>query len=266
MAGAGFAVWNGVKGLLITRQHPTTPVSAETQVDNYLAWLEKAAVKDNKQLDIPVYYDDDLLIKSGEYIHIAIDYGPANRTNFMDSMSLLRDYPTEAVRIRDDGSIYFVYESESGKRVYIFLDESNEYAAPRGTAVVIGDELLSSSDFVDLKVGDTIKDVAEIDPLMELYRRKIIGIEGTDDRYSFIIFRNLFDQKRLFASIHYLTDGILKIEYTAGETDDETSLVTADDIIIYDIEYSEDYVLNDYWDEPVNYRIYDIDLPALLHH
>lgn len=262
----GVAIRKGVKSKPMTRQDPhaldsAAPLSADTDFEDYLDWLNRTAVKGNKKLDIPVYYDYDLLMTSGYYIHIANDYGPFNRGNTLDSIGILIRYPTNAVRMRDDGSVYFVYESESGERVYIFLDDSNEYFAPRGTAVVIGDKIFSYSDFADLKVGDTIKKVSEIDPLMELYRRKLIGIEDTDDRYSFLIYRSLFEQNRFLSSIHYLTDGILKIEYTAGESDDENALVTADDIIIYNIEYSEDYILNDFWEEPVNYRILDIDLP-----
>jgi hypothetical protein len=53
-------------------------------------------------------------------------------------------------------------------------------------------------------------------------------------------------------SIHYLTDGILKIRYDMTEDNE---------LIVAETEFSEDYTFIDRRGDKVNYKIEEVDLP-----
>lgn len=54
-------------------------------------------------------------------------------------------------------------------------------------------------------------------------------------------------------TVHYLTDGLLKIEY-GQMTENREPVIT-------NIEFSEDYKMTDALGREVNYKIFDNDLP-----
>lgn len=206
-----------------------------------------------QKLDVPVYPDEQLFM-----VNSIVELG-FDASSCYDAMliwntlkNLLEEYPTGAIRKASTGEEYLIYESESGYREYVFL-ELQPYGndITKGYPLVIG-EVHSFKDFEHLNKGDTIDDVAKVDDIAALYKRKFIEFD------LILPYPNsgYISGKRFVSTIHYLTDGILKIKY---------SLLEDGTFVIADIIHSPDYTLIyedwDAWDVVTNYRIEPIDLP-----
>lgn len=200
--------------------------------------------------DIPVYYEEELVdnapIMILDYIQEAcLYYGSGTMGSLKETIMC---YPGCAFRKCSDDHGYLVYDTETGLRVFIFTDKLRGYSARMGMPIIAeSGRDLKYSDFSELAIGDTIADVCRIDPVGEIYYRLLERY--ADDREAF---NKKCDNGHAYSSIHYLSDGILKIEYVVNE----------DQVIeIHNIIYSEDYTLMDPSGFTSNYRILDIDLP-----
>ena len=200
--------------------------------------------------DIPVYAEDYLLFNrdnDGFYLgrDAAFYYNYSARQNAKEG--ILRWYPTDAVRLNNNGSMYTVHETDSGYRLYLFYDQSRDYSITIGFPIVVR-ELLSFSAFSDLKPGDSMEAVEAIDPVAGLHKKIFteiwkLGPKGTKSQAS---------RGYPCTSVHYLTDGLLRIEYEMTEEWD---------LFITKIELSEDYTLTDPLGRKVDYKIEETDLP-----
>ncbi|MBR3381548.1 MAG: hypothetical protein IKG85_00710 [Clostridia bacterium] len=199
---------------------------------------------------VPVYYEEDLIGKAAvmtlDYTREAcLYYGSGSMGALQETLAC---YPGAAFRKCSDDRGYLVYDTETGYRVFILTDKQHGYGVRVGLPLIVK-QALRYDDFKALKIGDTIDDVCAVDPAGELYR----GIFSNYAEYPDpLAFNDENEFGYYHSSVHYLSDGILKIEYVMSE--DHT-------IEIRNIIYSEDYILPDAEGYPVNYRILDVDLP-----
>ncbi|MBQ4341207.1 MAG: hypothetical protein II756_01740, partial [Clostridia bacterium] len=160
--------------------------------------------EDERLENIPVYDAEDIIYK---LYFIGVDNNSyavlSSRPNSTDGF--LTHYPGAALRKFEDGHAYMVYDADNGYRLFIQLGEKYEYNASYGYPVLIKEQH-SYADFEGLKVGDSIDKVCEIDSVGTIYKClfSVVTPEGAQ------IERNMGSA---YASMHYLTDGILRIEY-----------------------------------------------------
>ena len=198
-------------------------------------------------LDIPVYKKETLL---KNMIRLGVD--SASFYGLSASPYASQDYtfekiPTTAVRLISVDHSYAIYETDTGCRVYLFfyLPENASIALRKGYPIAIMD-MLSYSDFANLKVGDSIDAVEQVDSAISLYKDRY-------GSYNLIAMENREKQNNPVCSVHYLEDGILRIIYTMPE---EGKLV------ISEIIYNEDYCLTDKLNRNISYKIKSVDLPT----
>ena len=207
--------------------------------------LEKA-VSNGEKLKVPTYYENDLLYLNGVF-HLGIDESMYDdldsRTNSYQAM--LAHYPTDAIRTREDGQMYLVYDCDAGCRLYLFLSEAAQTVC--GFPVII-ESVHSSADFSALSVGDSIDEVEKIDSIITQYKKFLLDIAEVDQNSA----DSLAEIGYPVTSVHYLSDGIIKIEY--GMDDSGTLYIT-------NIEHSDDYALINPVGQTIDYTILDIDLP-----
>ena len=143
---------------------------------------------------------------------------------------------------------YLMYPTEDHYRLYLFFNYStNGCTSPLGYGLVVG-KVHTSSDFAGLKKGDSIDDVIKIDDVASLYKEYFLKqVNYNTDRA-----KAEEEDGNSICSLHYLDDGLAKIEYTMEEEGK---------LIIKDIEFYQNYVMEDQDGNEVDYQIFDIDLP-----
>lgn len=161
---------------------------------------------------------------------------------------ILKECPTEQRGKSDKGLEYLIYELGDGYRAYILY---GDFFVPgtqtqKGFGFIVGSELHSHKEFEALKIGDPIENVESIDIIAQTYRESFtngwvpeMAARSAESGYP-------------LTSIHYLSDGILKIEY---EMQKDKSLV------ISNIVYAPDYVLVNPNGEGILHYIDPEDLP-----
>ena len=164
---------------------------------------------------------------------------------------ILAAYPTDAVRTRDDGSKYAIYETDTGYRFYLILDSSinggsTETLFGRGFPIMLK-EVHSYADFASLKVGDPLDLAIQIDPVAHFIAEYY---EGKTQYRNYI--HEEVERGNPIASVHYLSDGLLKIAYDMTEDGE---------LFICDMTYCEDYKLMSHTGYLVDYKLFDCDLP-----
>ena len=234
---------------------PATPSpTEETQKDTVPertstdAWRELNAKGETS--GIPIYPEAKLFFdvnNDGFYLgrDVALYYYSNARVN--STKGIMRRFPTDAIRVKDNGDMYSIHETDSGYRLYLFYDQSLDYEATIGFPVVIK-ELLQYSDFAGLKAGDGIEAVEAIDPVAGLHKKLFTEIWQINPKGA----KGQADRGYPCTSIHYLSDGLLKIEYDMPEDGV---------IVISRIEFAPDYILTDPIGRKVDYKIEEKDLP-----
>lgn len=199
--------------------------------------------------DIPIYLEDELLFGTDGQFYLSRDACFYEGQNACQNSlrGILRTYPTGAIRERDENTIYLVYDTDTGYRLFLFSSYDNNLLSTIGFPVVVYKEL-KYEDFKSLKSGDTIEEVSKIDPVAGLIKREILEVWNLNTVGADTHAREGYP----VTSIHYLMDGILKIEY---DMNDDRSLV------ISKIIYNENYDLISVNGKTINYRIHEIDLP-----
>ncbi|MBO4872823.1 MAG: hypothetical protein J5496_05370 [Lachnospiraceae bacterium] len=201
-------------------------------------------------LDIPVYSEADLFFNvdnDGFYLgrDVACYYNLDAGQNSTEGIQ--KRIPTSAIRVKDNGNMYSIHETDSGYRLYLFYDQSLDYAFTIGFPVVVK-ELLSISDFSELKEGDSIETVETVDPVAGLYKKLLTEVWQIDAKGA----KGQAEHGYPCTSIHYLSDGLLRIEYDMPEDGV---------LVISRIEFAPDYILTDPIGRRVDYKIEEIDLP-----
>ena len=211
---------------------------------------EQSSPYEYEELLIPVYEEYDLLYDTNGVYWLGIDGALFRYQNAgqMHTDGIIHSYPTEAIRQRDETTRYFIYESDTSKRLYLFFTKNSmDYGTLVGYPMIIS-QVHSYSDFQSLKQGDDMSKVEEIDDITSCYRYMF------DEFYHMnsVGAENRIKDGYPLTSVHYLNDGILMIEWTM---DDDTYYK------IHDIKYDKDYNYTNMYGETDNYRILDQDLP-----
>ena len=235
---------------------PTYAVSWKKELNELLNTIGTPETSDIS-LDIPIYSETKLLVEvhgseeTEKYHGDMFDLGTdasywvslGKRKARNDADEIFKYYPTNAIRVRTDGSFYALYDTDTGYRFYLFFDDYE--AETVGFPILVKKtELLSYNDFKDVQVGDPIEEVEAIDSVTTLHKRCLTSPE-----------KHLNPNVMVdpYASIHYLKDGILKIEYSFPETGE---------IIVSKIAFDENFIVENRNGELINQKIQDIDLPV----
>lgn len=226
------------------------PNNAERDNFRVIIMKEKVAESDKKTLNIPVYNEEDLLFKTDGKFYLNRDFCCYENTNALMTYTggIMEAYPDPAIREREDGSLYFIYDTDTGYRLFLFFTHENDLQTPVGFPTVIK-ELLSYNDFAGLKVGDPIEDVEAIDSVATLHKKLIVEVWNLDP----VGAAGHAKKGYPCTSIHYLSDGILKIEY---------EMLEGQKLIISNMVFKEDYILKNARGKNINYKIIESDLPA----
>ena len=218
-----------------------------------------------EKLDIPVYSDEKLFFTPRRGTKLGSDFSSLFSFSAINNAldDILEELPTKAFRKAGSGEEYIIYESDSGYREYIFINREwyDDITITKGYNIVVG-ELLPYGSFTGLKKGDPIEKVESIDPVASLHKRYWLEVAGYVPESA----AKAAKGGNPLSSIHYLEDGLLKIEY---------EMLADRSLVISNIVYSEEYTLtssfpiyNTYgteiegvYSETINYRIEPIDLP-----
>ena len=221
----------------------------------YIPKLKEMAAQNDEveELDLPLYEAEELMYNTNGAFYIGRDCamyrGSVNTRPYTNS--ILNSFPTEAIRQRDENSMYFIYQSDF--YLYLFFSEENGdpdwdgLNTPIGYPIVI-QKMLSYEEFAGVQVGDGVEKLREIDPVIEIYEKMFFD-HFTWNTYAAEHHRKNNDP---ISSVHYLKDGLLKIEY---DIMDDTQLVVENIIL------NENYDLTNLYGETYNYRILPQDLP-----
>lgn len=169
-------------------------------------------------------------------------------SNIMNNLSNVNETWYMPCRQKMWDEFYLMYTTEDNYRLYLFFNYSvNGCTSPLGYGLVVG-KVHTSSDFAGLKKGDSIDDVIKIDDVASLYKEYFLKqVNYNTDRA-----KAEEEDGNSICSLHYLDDGLIKIEYTMKEEGK---------LIIKDIEYFSNWVMKDSEGREVEYQIFDVDLP-----
>ena len=190
----------------------------------------------NVPLDIPVYYERELLYYSyGTMFDLGFHaswYSPfATRDNF--APSILATYPTNAIRVRTNNTSYLVYDTDTGYRFYLFVENEKSGSTIGYPILIKKNNILSYSDFKDIQINDPIEKVETVDDIATVSKPRILGRARLD--YNPV------------SSVHYLKDGILWIDYTLSDKEE---------LFVSNITFSSDFTIYE-----TSHKIHDMDLP-----
>ena len=233
-------------------RQPYIGSALDKAADDYLTMIQSNMVSDDiKSLaPIPVFKEEAIFFDTEGFFYLNRDAcfyeGLGSRPNYTGSILLA--YPTTAIRERQDGSVYACYATDTGYRMYMNFSTYNRMSTPDGFPVVIRD-MLSYDSFRDLQVGDPIETVEAIDSVATLHKKVLLQIWKVNT----VAVKNLAEMNHPCCSIHYLKDGILKIEYAMPEDGK---------LVISNMIYCQDYKLKGATGRTLDYRINDPDLPG----
>ena len=230
-----------------------TSKSETTRDENYAKYYDGKYITDpmTEITDISYYSYDQLLFNIRiSTFHLGMDSSVYEYQNAGDSSiaSLIRQCPTEAMRERPDGSRYLVYQTDDDARLYLFLspDSSRPYAV--GYPIIYKNSL-KKADFDDIKAGDTITKVSEIDDICNLYTQTWFDFMDVNK----LGFENRGKKLHYYSTIHYLSDGLLQIEYAELNDNGEP--------VVKDIKYYPDYIMETFTGKKLDMQINPLDLP-----
>lgn len=223
----------------------------------YIPKLKEMAAQNDEveELDIPLYEAEELMYNTNGAFYIGYD-SARYRTAYngrVQTNEIFNSFPTHAIRRQSETMIYSIYRSDSGFYLYLFFSEESGDPDWDGLNTSIGypiviQKMLSYEEFAGVQVGDGVEKLREIDPVIEIYEEMFFEYYGLNS----VAAENLRKSNDPISSVHYLKDGLLKIEY---DIVDDTQLVVENIIL------NENYDLTNLYGETYNYRILPQDLP-----
>ena len=178
------------------------------------------------------------------------------------------DYiPITFLRKTGESSYYTVCKVDGGGYAYFFFDrlrdlETGEYLTTDKTDIylygaIYAEEMHSYAEFADIKVGDSIDKVTEIDH--KTYFEKVAveeywlaGKKHTEEQGN----KMIYAKDPMFAVLHLLNDGILQIGYQYNDPDfdalydenkDPAYMYDYSNYMIIDMQYYPDYMVTPYY-------------------
>jgi hypothetical protein len=206
---------------------------------------EHAKGTDLGKLDVPVYFEADL-VPVNACFGIGIDSASIFSANMRpDTLVKIESYyPTTAIRKGvDKENIYIMYDTQTGLRLYCFFSfEKTQFRWKDGYTVLMKKgQNLCYRDFEGIQIGSEISDVQRIDPLTAYYW-------DIFDAQNEAFMNSRIMKGDPFSTIHYLKDGILKIEY----------MRISGRYFVTRMVYNKDYTLDGLFGSTC-YKIADID-------
>ncbi|MBQ7329423.1 MAG: hypothetical protein IJX01_05910 [Oscillospiraceae bacterium] len=192
-------------------------------------------------LGIPVYYELELLLYTyGTMFDLGLDACYHRMVNTFKNYgaSIYATYPTNALRIRADNTSYLIYDTDTGYRFYLFVDNDPLFRTVGFPILIKKNNMLSYLDFQDVQINDALSKVEAIDDIMIFSKHRMLSYARDGLPVS---------------SIHYLKDGILKIDYTLSEDKE---------FFVSNITFNKDYLIKTWDDRMISHKIKDIDLPV----
>lgn len=199
---------------------------------------------------IPMYTEKELLFATEGVFDLGRDAGVYANLNYRPNSTgaILTAYPTKAIREQDNNTTYFIYDTDTGYRLYLFFKADGEALYLQGYPIILR-KLLSYDDFKKIKVGDSISAVERIDAVASLYKKQITEVWNLNYEGA----KSNAEHGMPCVSVHYLKDGLLVFKYDMLENSE---------LVISHIDYKADFILADVLDENVCYKINEVDLPT----
>lgn len=153
---------------------------------------------------------DELITKTADIYEFMKKYSanPFVPEKFPSIKELDEDIGIECIRKSKAGNYYSVHKLKQGGLLYIFyvkMRKDDGYLRMYNWYVV--QKSLSYSDFASICEGSLYEDVEKIDPIAAFYKQRAYD-------YDYKYMDNPSDRKAYnFYSEHYLSDGIITIEY-----------------------------------------------------
>ncbi len=220
------------------------------------ACIDKSPYSETIVNNIPKYKEEELLFKTNGAFDLGRDAGVYNWLNHKPNSTniIINLYPTEAIRQKDDDHLYFMYDTDTGYRLFLFFENDAEREIDysgiylQGYPVLVKD-IQSYKDFKNIRIGSSIDEVSKVDPVAGLHKKQFtevweLNYEGAKNGGA--------DKGLSCVTMHYLSDGLLKIEY---------EMLESGEYVVSNIIYSKDRIIPDIYDKEVDYNILDIDLP-----
>ncbi|MCR5057651.1 MAG: hypothetical protein K6A81_03420 [Clostridiales bacterium] len=227
--------------------------------DDYYAYImmrNSDFQMDRELCEGKVWNEKDLLFDHAETVGFGYEYYYGPKTDMLsnnikyifDNLNISDEYFHIPCREKTCNDFYLMYRMENNYRLYQFFSyPANGCTRPVGYGLVVG-KVHTSSDFAGLRRGDSIDDVIKIDDVASLYKEYFLDhLHYDTDRA-----KTEEADGNSICSLHYLDDGLIKIEYTMKEEGK---------LIIKDIEYFSNLVMKDSEGREVEYQIFDVDLP-----
>ncbi|MBR4009794.1 MAG: M56 family metallopeptidase [Clostridiales bacterium] len=227
--------------------------------DDYYAYImmRNSVLEMDRELpEGKIWNEKTLLFDHAETVGFGYEYYYGPKTDMLsnnikyifDNLNILDEYFHIPCREKTCNDFYLMYRMENNYRLYQFFSyPANGCTRPVGYGLVVG-KVHTSSDFAGLKRGDSIDDVIKIDDVASLYKEYFLDhLHYDTDRA-----KTEEADGNSICSLHYLDDGLIKIEYTMKEEGK---------LIIKNIEYYSNWVIEDSEGREVEYQIFDIDLP-----
>jgi len=208
-----------------------------------------------EELKVPVYNEQSICYNTGS-MNFTLWWRNSFRTsnaNYPQVRSLLTLAPTTALRVRADNTGYAVYDTDTGYRLYLFLDPKENIITGWPMVINKTKALPARKDFQDIQIGDPIEKVRQIDGVTAPYERQIFDFFNMTKP---IPYTETFKKQGPLATYHYCKDGILRIEYADDPAQEGLNFIVAG------FTFYEDFVVENYDGAKVNQKILDIDLPV----
>lgn len=203
-----------------------------------------------------IWNEKTLLFDHAETVGFGYEYYYGPKTDMLsnnikyifDNLNILDEYFHIPCREKTCNDFYLMYRMENNYRLYQYFSyPANGCTRPVGYGLVVG-KVHTSSDFAGLRRGDSIDDVIKVDDVASLYKEYFLDYLHYDTERA----KTEEQDGNSICSLHYLDNGLMKIEYTMKEEGE---------LIIKDIEYYSNWVMEDSQGREVDYQIFDIDLP-----
>ncbi len=195
---------------------------------------------------IPVYKEEALIYQRGNRgFKLGHDYSWfLKEYEYCTSIfGTLQHRPTEAIRKNGD-MIYLLYDIDTGYRLCVYWDTEG-YCWLDRFAVLLGEKMYWK-DFSGLKPGDSFDAVNAIDPRAGIQKDAFLAYWVAPQLEAY------HEKGQFFTTIHYLADGLVKIQYEMQK--DETFTIAK-------IEFHDDYMMENAFGVEQSYKLDDRDLP-----
>jgi hypothetical protein len=146
-------------------------------------------------------------------------------------------FPVECIRKPDNANIYAVYKTEEGGVAYLFFEKQHDLKDVLSlTYSIYMKNNLVKSDFDNIKIGDSIEMVCQVDSSIRLLADK------QKSQYGYTT----------FSTVHLLKNGVIIIYYEKQN----------EDHIVKSIDFFPDFIVTDkYTNKIYNCRILSQDYP-----